>query len=560
VQYGHLAHPLAELTLLATLRLTAFGKWQSSLSKEDPNTKRRTKEKTQEMTSGKLTVTLLALFLFLTPRLANSTSPAMSAIDVVREAIRQMGGEDKLQALRGMRFKAASYRNALEQSERPEGPYIVEYDEISESRDLEHASWKQEVEMNFQMQPAVKVKVVVADGAASREFSGHSIPASRDQLQQAEEALELCPERVLLTASAAPDLRLEPNTVLQSVPNRVVTFTWKESSVRLFLNAYTSFPTAVEWKSAYPSDTFWGTWGDVTTRVYYSLWWLYPGGIHYPRQWDTFRNNLPERVVTISDLDLNPTFASDEFAIAADVRANFAKAANRTVDDRPLGLPGQSAVELAKEVAFIPGAWNTTLVKQSDGIVVIEAPIASGYSAKVIAEAERRWPGAPIKAVISTSDSWPHIAGVREYVARGIPVYALDLNLPILQRLVDAPRTSYPDLLAKAPRKPDFRAVSDKVVLGDGPNRLELYPLRGETSERQMMVYFPQHKLLYGSDPFQKDESGQYFYPQTVWEVKHAVEREKLQVDTFFMMHMGPTPWSDLDKATAQAENSQPAK
>jgi hypothetical protein len=527
---------------------------------ERPNYKRKAKGKTQAMTSGKLTASLLALFLSLTPLLANSTNPADSAIDVVREAIRQMGGEDKLRALRGVRFKAASYRNALEQSERPEGPYIVEYDEISESRDLEHARWKQEVEMNFQMQPAVKIKVVVADGAASREFSGHFIPASRDQLQQAEEALELCPERVLLTASAAPDLRLEPNTVLQSVPNRVVAFTWKESPVRLFLNAYTSLPTAVEWKSAYPSDTFWGTWGDVTTRVYYSLWWLYPGGIHYPRQWDTFRNNLPERVVTISDLDLNPTFASDEFAIAADVRTNFAKSVNRTVDDRPLGLPGQPAVELAKEVVLIPGAWNTTLVKQSDGIVVIEAPIASRYSAKVIAEAERRWPGVPVKAVISTSDSWPHVAGVREYVARGIPVYALDLNLPILQRLVDAPRTSYPDLLAKSPRKPDFRDVSDKVVLGDGPNRLELYPLRGETSERQMMVYFPQHKLLYGSDPFQKDESGQYFYPQTVWEAKHAVEREKLQVETFFMMHMGPTPWSDLDKATAQAENLQPAK
>jgi hypothetical protein len=72
-----------------------------------------------------------------------------------------------------------------------------------------------------------------------------------------------------------------------------------------------------------------------------------------------------------------------------------------------------------------------------------------------------------------------------------------------------------------------------------------------------MMVYFPAHRLLYGSDPFQKDQSGMYFYPQTVWELKHAVDREKLQVDTFFMMHMGPTPWGDLDKAATQAEQPQ---
>ena len=71
-----------------------------------------------------------------------------------------------------------------------------------------------------------------------------------------------------------------------------------------------------------------------------------------------------------------------------------------------------------------------------------------------------------------------------------------------------------------------------------------------------MMVYFPAHKLLYGSDPFQKDGAGNYFYPETVWELKHAVEREKLQVDTFFMMHMGPTPWTDLEKAATQADHA----
>ena len=97
--------------------------------------------------------------------------------------------------------------------------------------------------------------------------------------------------------------------------------------------------------------------------------------------------------------------------------------------------------------------------------------------------------------------------------------------------------------------------MTSKTAIGDGPNRLEIYPLRGETSERQMMVYFPEHKLLYGSDTFQKDETGAYFYPQTVWEVKHAVQRENLEVRTFFMMHMGPTDWSDLAKAGAQVEH-----
>ena len=33
-------------------------------------------------------------------------------------------------------------------------------------------------------------------------------------------------------------------------------------------------------------------------------------------------------------------------------------------------------------IVHIPGAWNVTLVRQTDGIVVVEAPISSGYSVR----------------------------------------------------------------------------------------------------------------------------------------------------------------------------------
>jgi hypothetical protein len=96
--------------------------------------------------------------------------------------------------------------------------------------------------------------------------------------------------------------------------------------------------------------------------------------------------------------------------------------------------------------------------------------------------------------------------------------------------------------------------VSAKSVLGDGVNRVELYPLRGVTSERQMMAYFPEHRLLYGSDPFQKISDTEYFTPQTVGEVVTAVEREHLVVDRFFMMHVDPTPWPELPEVLKRAK------
>ena len=69
-------------------------------------------------------------------------------------------------------------------------------------------------------------------------------------------------------------------------------------------------------------------------------------------------------------------------------------------------------------------------MKQSDGIVILEAPISGLYTQGVIEEARKRYPGAPVKAVLSTSDSWPHTGGVRSAVAQGLPVYILDLNRP----------------------------------------------------------------------------------------------------------------------------------
>lgn len=89
-------------------------------------------------------------------------------------------------------------------------------------------------------------------------------------------------------------------------------------------------------------------------------------------------------------------------------------------------------------------------------------------------------------------------------------------------------------------------------MIGTGPNRLEIYPLHGEISERQMMVYFPEYKLLYGSDPFQELD-GKFFYLQTVSEVKSAVDREHLSVDRFFMMHVAPSPWSKIEETVQQS-------
>lgn len=484
---------------------------------------------------------------------AAAQSPADRAKTLLHTALEAQGGEAKLRALHNVQWEAAGYRNQIEESERPEGPYIPEFQTVTETHDFAGNRYRSATDLVVYPVYKWATAGVVADGVAMRTTGPRSAPGTPEQMQLAHERMALSPERLLITALDAPDVHNEPRVVLQSVPQDVVAFTLDGAPVRIFLNAYTHLPTAVDYSGPLARTGFWAYMGDHTMRTWYSFWWLAKGGIHLPMQWNVEGNGMPDQMFIIKRLTLDATLHDADFAIPPDVRAHFdPQAKPQTPEDVPLGNPRAPAVELAPGVVVIPGAWNVGIIRQDDGLVILEAPISSGYSAKVIAEAKRRYPGVPIKAVISTSDSWPHLAGVREYVAAGIPLYALDINRPILERTLAAPHTVQPDTLQRHPAKANFHLVAGKTTIGAGPNRLEIYPIHGETSERQLMVYFPGHKLLYGSDPFQ-GAPGNFTFPQQVSELTGAVAREDLDVERFYMMHIAVTPWPELAKALEAA-------
>ena len=52
--------------------------------------------------------------------------------------------------------------------------------------------------------------------------------------------------------------------------------------------------------------------------------------------------------------------------------------------------------------------------------------------------------------------------------------------------------------------------------------------MRTESGERMTMVYFPEHKLLYGSDLVQQRRDGSFFVPEYLSELIDAVRRENL--------------------------------
>jgi len=493
--------------------------------------------------------------------LAASVAPAETAAnpgsqcaptprDCAALALTAMGGRERIEAVKALELEGVQHTLLVEQSYRQE-PFITAYARTQEKIDFgaqrmliqTHLTWP---ESDPGQSESDTTLVVGPEGGVYRAEKSDS-PASRADIEAARHALSLGPMRLLLSAIGAADLHFETAQRVRSTLHPVLAFNWQGRPVRVMINPFNHLPDAVETVAVFYDH--WYQWGDVRQRVYWDNWQTVHG-LRYPTNEVEERNGILWESRQVLKVNLSPAIDAAVFKIDAQVAQ---KGLQSNGWERPFNV--EKGIALAPGVTLFPGSWNATVVKQDDGIVLLESPLSGTYMAGVIAKAKEQSPGQPLKAVLSTSDSWPHVGGVRQAVALGLPVYILDLNKPLLERLVTSPRHLHPDLLAQSPRQPKWRIVSQKVLVGTGPNRMELYPLRGAATERQYMVYFPEHQLLYASDTLALNADGSLYAPELLREVMDAVKRENLAVTTVFAMHQEPVPWAQVTALVEKALN-----
>ena len=482
---------------------------------------------------------------------------AQTAQQCVELALDAMGGRKRLLAVSNVRLTLTGHTLLTEQSYR-QAPFITSYERDLTTLDLAQQRLRTEAKITWpesdpgQAESEATLIVGPGGGVYYSKAGGKDNYSScgLSDLDSSRQMLALGPLRLLLFASTAGDLHFEAPETLRSTSHTVVAFTWHKVPVRVALNGFNHLPDAVETTQQFRD--FWYYWGDVKQRVYFDNFQRIHG-ISYPT------NQVEERngIIWSSTQAINVEFNVSVDAHAFDMDGKVAQASEASLGwDRPFAV--KTDKQLAPGIDLFPGSWNTTVVRQSDGIVILESPISAVYVKGVFEEARKRYPGAPIKAVLSTSDSWPHAGGVREAVAEKLPIYVLDLNRPLLDRMVEAPHSLFPDALAEVTpaTKPDWKIVSEKTVVGSGDNRMELYPLRGASTERQFMVYFPAHRLLYASDTLVLNGDGSLYDPELMHEVVQAVNREHLAIDTVYAMHQEPVPWSQVISLIEKSERS----
>jgi hypothetical protein len=475
---------------------------------------------------------------------ASDDNQGAAAQAVLSSAIDAMGGRELLSSMKSLQLDIRETQFRLDDSERNAAPWWTSNLKITETRDLSTERYR--MEATVENPQFVYSQSTISDGsvvATGRTRGGKTGWGCRPETH---ERMQLSPERVLFTAERASDLQNLPDVPIHDVLHHNLRFTWMGFRVDVFVNANTHLPDRISSLRTNRYDIAQNAWGDVQWSTDYLFWKREPDGLVYPRQWTTLRNGAPILIDSIVAFSENPAIENGTFDIPADAQKDFADSGHLPVDDYPLDGPKQ-ITSVAKGVWLIAGNWNVVVVEQKDGLVVIDCPQSGSYSAKMLEFLHQRFPGMNVKALISTTDSTWHYAGLRTYVARGIPAYALDLNVSLLQSFLSAPHRLVPDEYTGAQRAPDFRPVAQRTVIGDGQSRMEIYPIHGEADERMLMVYFPHLKLLYGSsnDLFARTQGGNAG-TFNLSEVVRAAQERHLSIDTYLGIHTAAKPWQDV--------------
>jgi hypothetical protein len=143
---------------------------------------------------------------------------------------------------------------------------------------------------------------------------------------------------------------------------------------------------------------------------------------------------------------------------------------------------------------------------------------------------------------------WPHIAGMRYWVAHGATVVASRPIVPYLRSVLARRWTDLPDDYERSRVAPRFREVSDSALLAGG--QVRLYPIEGINGETVLLAYIAPSRFVWATDHIQIIHSRNIL----VDDVLATARRHALTPAATSGPHFRIIPWDSLPG------NDDPAK
>ncbi len=251
-------------------------------------------------------------------------------------------------------------------------------------------------------------------------------------------------------------------------------------------------------------------------------------GIKFPTHILQKQGGYPVFELTITDVKTN---------VPAEIQAPPARGGG------PGGPAGPATSQkLGDGVYLILGGYAAVAVDMKDYIVVIEGPQSEQRAQAIIDETKKLIPNKPIKYVVNTHHHFDHASGLRTFVAEGATVVTHQINKPYFEKVWANPHTLSPDRLSQSKVKPKFETMTEKKVMTDGNQVIELYRVQGSThNDGMIMAYLPRVKVLVEADEFNPpaNPNAPPPNPPNPYNVNlvENIDRLKLDVDRIIPIH-----------------------
>lgn len=347
---------------------------------------------------------------------------------------------------------------------------------------------------------------------------------------------------VIAEWAAADDAHVIGHEPYRDYPRVVLERATPGGTHRLFLDPKTGFPVKLDFDEKHY------LWGQRHIEYVYSNWFL-ADGIRVPGSSFRLADGKTERSRTTRSVELISRDTAPALALPA--------TPERSTETWPGFLrPIDPTVEQIGSRTYLlsnPG-YTTAVTQAGNEIFVLDATQGEARARKDHALIAKLFPGQHKVNVVVTDLAWPHIAGVRYWVANGATIIAHEAAQAFLQRVVDRRWTLEPDLLEQR------RASAELVFVPvDRPHRaaegaISLHPIDGIASEVALIAYVAADRFLWASDYIQSIAEPSV-YASEVW---RAVRRDGLRPERAAAQHLPLTEWAVIE--ALQPKNADNAR
>ncbi len=453
-----------------------------------------------------------------------SVPPATKAAEVLARSIEVLGLSDLSGRIRVGTVSEVSTMDY--QSDRPYPPYLWT---DRDPRLL--VAWDMGV-LRLEMQGGPMGAAVVSDTARQAVVSARGsqfVPRRSTNLTD-ERAMDAW--TVVADWQRANDVRVTGLCPFRDFDRIVLTRGRGADEERLFVDPRTGFPVKLERRELH------ALWGDVLAEYVWSIWTPVVGT----------RSLAPQFAFRLVDGEVHTQRRfGQQTVLPADSLSLFEfPPTTAPLVERPPAVP--DTVRVASQTFLLRTPSYTNVVTlQRDTIFVLDAQTDASRAREDSIWIGKLFPGRHPVVVVVTDLAWPHIGGVRYWVANGAIIASRDLSRAFLERVVSRRWLVAPDELTRraARTRLRFRPVVQAAEFAGGTIRV--IPIDGAGSEGALMVYLPEERFLWTGD-FVQPGGPSSFSRVYAEEVAAAAARASISPSRYAGMHVPLTDWARLPR------------